>query len=117
MCAKSLPSCLTLCNPMEYSPRGSSVYRDSPDMDTGIDCHAVLHGIFSTQGSTHISSYIDRWALYHWCHLGSPRASIPANNFTSGYLLKENEQSNLKRYLDLHVHCSVMYNNQDGEAT
>ena len=26
VCAKSLPSCLTLCNPMDYSPPGSSVY-------------------------------------------------------------------------------------------
>ena len=27
MCAKSLQSCLTLCDPMDYSPPGSSVHR------------------------------------------------------------------------------------------
>ena len=27
MCAKSLQSCLTLFNPMDYSPLGSSVHR------------------------------------------------------------------------------------------
>ena len=26
MCAKSLQSCLILCNPMDYSPPGSSVH-------------------------------------------------------------------------------------------
>ena len=26
MCAKSLQSCPTLCNPMDYSPLGSSVH-------------------------------------------------------------------------------------------
>ena len=42
--------CLTLCNPMDYSPPGSSVYGDSPGKNTGVGCHALLHEIFLTQG-------------------------------------------------------------------
>ena len=44
-------SCLTLCNPMDCSPSDSSVHRDSPGRNTGVGCHALLQGIFSTQGS------------------------------------------------------------------
>ena len=34
-------SCLTLCNPMDYSPPGSSIHRDSPGKNTGVD-YALL---------------------------------------------------------------------------
>ena len=44
-------SCPTLCNPMDYSPPGSSVHGDSPGKNTGVGCHALLKGNFSTQGS------------------------------------------------------------------
>ena len=50
VCAKSLLSCLTLCNPMDCSPPGSSVHGDSPGKKTGVGCHALLQGIFPTQG-------------------------------------------------------------------
>ena len=30
---------------------GSSVHGDSPGENTGVDCHALLQGIFPTQGS------------------------------------------------------------------
>ena len=49
--AKPLQSCLTLCDPMDCSPPGSSVHGDSPGEDTGEGCHALLQGIFPTQGS------------------------------------------------------------------
>ena len=51
MHAKLLQSCLTLCNPMDCGPPGSSVYGDSPDKITGVGCHALLQRIFLTQGS------------------------------------------------------------------
>ena len=38
-------SCLTLCDPMGYSPPGSSVHRDSPGKNTGVGCHALLQGM------------------------------------------------------------------------
>ena len=43
-------SCLTLCDPMDCSPPGSSVHGDSPGKNTGVGCHALLQGIFPTQG-------------------------------------------------------------------
>ena len=36
---------------MDCSPPGSSVYGDSPGKNTGVGCHALLQGIFPTQGS------------------------------------------------------------------
>ena len=44
-------SCLTLCNPVNCSPPGSSVHGDSPGKNTGVGCHALLQGIFLTQVS------------------------------------------------------------------
>ena len=42
-------SCLTICNPMDSSPPGSSVHGDSPGKNTGVGCHALLQGIFRIQ--------------------------------------------------------------------
>ena len=47
---KSFQQCPTLCNPMDYSLPGSSVHGDSPGKNTGVDWHALLQGIFPTQG-------------------------------------------------------------------
>ena len=44
-------SCPTLCHPMDCSPPSSPVHGDSPGKNTGVDCHALLQGIFPTQGS------------------------------------------------------------------
>ena len=43
-------SMLTLCGPMDYSPPGFSVHENSPGKNTGVGCHALLQGIFPTQG-------------------------------------------------------------------
>ena len=42
-------SCLTLCNPMDCSPPGSSVHEIFQAKDTGVGCHFLLQGIFPTQ--------------------------------------------------------------------
>ena len=34
--------CLTLCDPMDCSPPGFSVHRDSLGKNTGVGCHALL---------------------------------------------------------------------------
>ena len=53
-------SCLPLCDPMGCSPPGSSPW-DSPGKTTGVGCHALLQGIFLTQGSNpHLL------CLLHW---------------------------------------------------
>ena len=66
------PSCLTLCDPKDCSPQDSSVLGDSPGKNTGLGCHALLHGIFPTQGSNPALLY-RRWVLYWLSHQGSPR--------------------------------------------
>ena len=40
--AKSLQSCLTLCDPIDGSPPGSAVPWDSPGKNTGVGCHFLL---------------------------------------------------------------------------
>ena len=42
--AKSLQSCPTLCDPMDQPAR--LLFVDSPGKNTGVGCHALLHGIF-----------------------------------------------------------------------
>ena len=37
--------CLTLCNPMDHSPPGSSVHGDAPGKNTGVSNHTLLRGI------------------------------------------------------------------------
>ena len=64
-------SCLTLCDPRDCSPPGSSVHMDSPRKDTGVGCHALHQGIFPTQGSNPGFPHC-RQILYHLSHQGSP---------------------------------------------
>ena len=46
---------------MDCSPPGSSVRGDSPDKNTGVGYHALLQGIFPTQGSN-----LSLLHLLHW---------------------------------------------------
>ena len=48
VCVRAL-SPMTLCDPMDYSLSGSSVYGDSPGKNTGVGRHFLLQGIFPTQ--------------------------------------------------------------------
>ena len=45
------------------------------------------------------------------------RTAIKSSYPTSGYLSKEYENINPKRYRHPYVHCSPIYNSQDIEAT
>ena len=49
--AKSLQSCLTLCDFMDCSLPGSSIHGDSPGKNTGVGSLSLLQGILLTQGS------------------------------------------------------------------
>ena len=42
--------CPSLCNPMDCSLPRFFVHGDSPGKNTGMGCHALLQGIFPTQG-------------------------------------------------------------------
>ena len=48
--AKLLQLCLSLCDPMDCSPPGSSVHEDSPGKNTGVGFRVLLQRIFLTQG-------------------------------------------------------------------
>ena len=63
--------CLTLCDPMDCCPPGPSVHGDSPGKHTGVGWHALLQGIFPTQGSNP-GLLLCRQILYHLSHQGSP---------------------------------------------
>ena len=43
--------CLSLGNPMDCSPPGSSVHGDSPGKNTGVGYHSLLQGFVPIQGS------------------------------------------------------------------
>ena len=53
--------CPTLCDPMDCSLPGPSVHGDSPGKNMGVGCHALLQGIFPTQGLNLCLS-----CLLHW---------------------------------------------------
>ena len=55
--------CLTLCEPVDYSPPVSSIHGESPGKNTQVGCYAILQGIFPPQGSNpgHLNC---RWILY-----------------------------------------------------
>ena len=59
----------TLCDHMDCSLQGSSVHQDSPGKNTGVGCHALLQGIFPTQGSNPSLSHCRRIPLKDICCL------------------------------------------------
>ena len=77
--AKLLQSCLTLCNPMDCSPSGSSVH--------GILQVRILEWVAipssressQPRARTHSSyvSCIGRWVFYHWHHLEAQVSRVP----------------------------------------
>ena len=61
MHAKSLQSCLILCDPVDCSLPGSSDHGVSPGKNTGVGCCALLQGIFPTEGPN-----LHLLHLLHW---------------------------------------------------
>ena len=74
MCTNSLQSCLTLCDPTDCSPPGSSVHGDSLGKNTGEDCHAL-----SSRGSPQPRNWTH--ALFRLLHLQAD--SLPLNHLGS----------------------------------
>ena len=72
--------CLTLCDHMDCSPSDSSVHRDAPGKNTGVGHHALLQGIFPTQGS---NTGLPHCRRIHYClsHQGSPIPVLATYNF------------------------------------
>ena len=77
-------SLLQLCNPMDHSLPGSSVYRfprqkywsvsPCPPSGTLPDPGCSILITAGTHGS-YVCSIV-RWVLYHWCFLGGPDNSV-----------------------------------------
>ena len=61
VCAKSFQPCLTLGDPMDCSPPGSSIPGILQARITGVGCHALLQRIFPTQG---LNQYL--LSLLYW---------------------------------------------------
>ena len=61
---------LSPCVPMGCSPPGSSVHGDSPGKNTRVGFHALLQGIFPSQGSNPGLLHC-RQILHHLSHQGS----------------------------------------------
>ena len=76
--------CPILCDPMDCSPPGSSVHGDSPGKNTGMACHALLQGIFPTQG----------WNLRLLCLLHWQAGSTPTE-----------PHQNISACHQSHAHC------------
>ena len=64
----------TLSDPLDCSLPGSSVH-DYLGKNTRVGCHALLQGIFPTQGSNPGLLHC-RWILYQLSHKGSPLCQI-----------------------------------------
>ena len=65
-----LQSCPTLCDPMDYSPSGSSCPWGFSRQEYWSGCHALLQGIFPTQGWNPGLLHC-RWILHQQSHQGS----------------------------------------------
>ena len=68
----------TLCDPMDYSPPGSSCPWDSPGKNTGVGCRALLQGIFPTQGSNPCLLHLLHWNTHRCFPGGSDGEALPA---------------------------------------
>ena len=75
-----------LCGPMDCSPLGSSVHGYSSGKNTGLDCHALLQGVFPTQGSSPGLPHCRR-ILYCLSCQGSPAPSNPSPKHYSSFFL------------------------------
>ena len=69
-CCLVAQSCLTLCDPVDCSPPGSSVHGILQARVTGVGCHSLLQRPFLTQGSNLGLSHC-RQILYRLSHQGS----------------------------------------------
>ena len=70
VCAKSLQSCLTLCDPVDYSLTRLLCPWDSPGKNR-VGYHAPLQGVFLTQGSN-----LHLLCIQHW-QAGTSRGQVP----------------------------------------
>ena len=71
LCMLVTQLCPTLCNPVDCSFPGFSVHEKSTGRNTGVDCCALLQGIFPTQRSNPCLLH-SRQILYCLSNQGNP---------------------------------------------
>ena len=81
-------SCSTLCDPWIVACQAPLSMEISPGKNTGVGCHALLQGIFPTEGLNPGLLHC-RQILYYLSHQGSPALPSTIINETSMYF-KEN---------------------------
>ena len=99
--AKLLQSCLTLFDPMDCSPPGSSVHGILQVRRLEWVAISFSRGSSQTRDRTCLSdvSCIGRWMLYHGRHLGSPHPSLQGCKFAylMHLILRKSSRQNCPR--------------------
>ena len=88
MRAKLFQLCLTLCDPMDYTPRGSSVHGILQARLLECICRALLQGIFLTEGSNPHLLHVLHWQVgsLSLAPPQKPKTTIRPSNFTAGHM-------------------------------
>ena len=93
---------------MDCSPPGSSVHGDSPGKNTGVDSHALLQGIFPTQGLNPGLLHC-RWILYCLSHQNSHTIFTAKKYFTmKKFFFSKSAQNSLVKSIDMYqsINCA-----------
>ena len=110
VCMPSRFSHVQLCDAMDCSLPGSFIHGGSPGKNTRVGCHALLQGIFPTQGMNPCLFWLLHcwWILYHWATWEAPYIMIRYLylNVCMHYGYKVYKEIAVKRES---VSCSVMY--------
>ena len=80
---------LTLCNPMDSGPPGSSVHGDFPGKNTGVGCHSLLQGSSCPGDQTQVSCIADGFFTLSYRKLETKycvMAYMGKESKTSGYM-------------------------------
>ena len=88
--AKSPHLCLPLCDPMNYSPPGFSVHGILQARIPDVSCHALLQGIFLTQG---LNAHLLSLQLWQAGSLPLAHMESPSLLHTTKLFLLENTYS------------------------
>ena len=104
-------SCLTLCDPLDYGPPGSSVHGDPPGKNTGAGRHALLQGILTALNTGNIPTIVTDFFFklhYPGFHFGGLKKKSLMNRILSqleieGFTLLDSRKWRLGRILFLEL--------------
>ena len=92
---------------MDCSPPGAPIHGDSPAKNTGVGCHAVLQGIFHTQGSNpdQISCIAGRFFTI-WASREAQKCSINLKYFQGAFFFNIKQGESL---CDLTIYIYIFF--------